>query len=161
MTFPSLLGCSAPLPFHPGGCLPPAPDMHLPGQEWLGDTGAGARGATASSGARELPSHLPCKCTLEHVYSGDGRTAGTVSGGHEVKVPSVQKGTARCSHLSGALALVCPNRPERRREERAGPEGPLLGHAACPGTHRRTLVPVREGGRLSPTRSQGPGAHEG
>ena len=83
-----------------------------------------------------------------------------VKGGHEVKALSVQKGTARCPHLSGALALVWPNRPERRLEERAAPKGPLR-HAACPGTHRRTLVPVREGGRLSPPRSQGLGAQEG
>lgn len=110
---------------------------------------------------------------LERVYSADGRIQEGLpraparlrpkaNAGHEVKVFSVQKGKARCSHVSGgALALVRPNRPERRLEEWAGPKGPLLGCAACPGAHRRTPGPVREKGGLSAPSSQRLGAHKG
>lgn len=53
------------------------------------------------------------------------------------------------ARLGGALALVRPSRPERRLGEWAGPEGPLLGCAPCPGAHRGNPGPVREKGGLS------------
>lgn len=65
------------------------------------------------------------------------------------------------TRVRGALALVWLNRPERRLEEWAGPEGPLLGHAACPGAHRRTPGLVREKGGLSAPISPRLGAHKG
>lgn len=69
---------------------------------------------------------------------------------------SFQKDIGRCSHLSGALALVHQNRLTRSPQEGAGPVGPPPGCVALPGTHRKASGPVGRG--AFSTKEPGPGS---
>lgn len=112
--------------------------------------------------------HLSPGARLFWGWQDPGGTASAPAGlrpdanaGHEVKMFSVQKGRARCSHMSGG---TCPGPAQQTRKAAGGvgrTQGSSAGAYSLPWCPQEDPGPVSERGGLSAPSSQSLGAHKG